>query len=171
MTFITLCDKWMLKLGHGWEWHLGYSLIERRIIGWCLVKNPGEPYKDWLLENSIRLHQNPVTAISKHEFLSEFWNCPLVFCSHLLYYAIQALCDIFQCSLCIQRMWIAVSTNKFIWGTNYIQLHYWLRRTSGAIFFLEIRISMAADVGLWDSMTVMMQFLLLLGRCLCDLLV
>ena len=109
------------------------------------------------------------TAISKHEFLSKFWNCPLVFCSHLLYYAIQALCDIFQCSLCIQRMWIPVSKNKFIWGTNYIQLHYWLRRTSGAIFFLEIRISMAADVGLWDSMTVMMQFLLLLGRCLCDL--
>ena len=30
---------------------------------------------------------------------------------------------------------------------------------------------MAAAVGLWDSMTVMMQFLLLLGRCLCDLLV
>ena len=92
--------------------------------------------------------QRHTTAISKHEFLSEFWNCPLVFCSHPLYYAIQALCDIFQCSLCIQRMWIAVSTNKFIWGTNYIQLHYWLRRTSGAIFFLEIRISMAADVGL-----------------------
>ena len=62
------------------------------------------------------------TAISKHEFLSKFRNCPLVFCSHPLYYAIQALCDIFQCSLCIQRMWIAVSTNKFIWGTNYIQL-------------------------------------------------
>ena len=38
------------------------------------------------------------TAISKHEFLSEFWNCPLVICSHLLFYAIQALCDIFQCS-------------------------------------------------------------------------
>ena len=109
------------------------------------------------------------TAISKHEFLSEFWNCLLVICSHPLFYAIQALCDIFQCSLCIQRMWVAVFTNKFIWGTNFIQLHYWLRRTSGAIFFLEIRISMAADVGLWDSMTVMMQFLLLLGRCLCDL--
>ena len=39
---------------------------------------------------------NHHTAISKHEFLSEFWNCPLVFCSHLLYYAIQALCDIFH---------------------------------------------------------------------------
>ena len=91
---------------------------------------------------------SPYTAISKHEFLSKFLNCPLAFCSHLLYYAIQALRDIFQCSLCIQRMWIPVSKNKFIWGTNYIQLHYWLRRTSGAIFFLEIRISMAADVGL-----------------------
>ena len=104
-----------------------------------------------LSQNSRVLRQAAVlgiTAISKHEFLSEFWNCPLVFCSHPLYYAIQALCDIFQCSLCIQRMWVAVFTNKFIWGTNFIQLHYWLRRTSGAIFFLEIRISMAADVGL-----------------------
>ena len=79
----------------------------------------------WQVTSQVKMNRQLLfgimhyTAISKHEFLSEFWNCPLVFCSHLLYYAIKALCDIFQCSLCIQRMWIAVSTNKFIWGTNY----------------------------------------------------
>ena len=86
------------------------------------------------------------TAILEHEFSSDFWNCPLVFCSHSLYYAIQAFCDISQCSLRIKIMWRAVFTNKVILRTK---LH---KFTTGAKNNIKRRIffrnGMAADIGL-----------------------
>ena len=35
------------------------------------------------------------TAISEYEFFWDFRNCPLLFYSRLLYYSIQALCDVY----------------------------------------------------------------------------
>ena len=41
-------------------------------------------------------HFSPLcTAISEYEFLSDFRNCPLLLYSRLLYYSIQALCDVY----------------------------------------------------------------------------
>ena len=38
---------------------------------------------------------SPCTAISEYEFLRDFRNCPLLLYSRLLYYSIQALCDVY----------------------------------------------------------------------------
>ena len=70
----------------------------------------------------------PILKTYQYDFktwiLSWLWNFPLLFCSPLQYYSIQAQCDKFESRLCIQSMPIAVYccwiSKAFRWQFSWV---------------------------------------------------